>query len=375
MVNTQTNKLHIVFLDFDDLHSPILSGGQARATYEVGKLLVEKGHQVTVYTSKYPGSKNRTESGIQYIHIGLGSKNIRLNNIAYILSIPFCVSRIRADIIIECFTAPISTLLSPFWTKIPVVGIPTSFEADRFAQLYRLPFDKIEKFGLRFYKYFLPYSKYFQKRVADINPKIISKIVPEGVGKEFFSIPKRNAEHILFLGRFDMGQKGIDILIEAYSKIVDQIAFPLVLAGHGPDEAKIKKLIESKGLEAKVKIIGPTYGEKKDEVLSHSAFVAFPSRHEGFSLFSLEALASALPLVGFDIPGLSWTNDSIALLAKPFDVDEYAKLLKKACDTQVYTTMSENARNFARMYTWDKVADEFESFFIEILKKEGRYEH
>jgi glycogen synthase len=53
--------LSIAILDFDHINNPLLAGGQARATYEVGKRLVALGHQVTVFCSKYhsqcPGSK------------------------------------------------------------------------------------------------------------------------------------------------------------------------------------------------------------------------------------------------------------------------------------------------------------------------------
>ena len=52
----RTKKLHIAFLDFDDLRNPLLSGGQARATYEVAYRLVKLGHKVTIICGRYPGS-------------------------------------------------------------------------------------------------------------------------------------------------------------------------------------------------------------------------------------------------------------------------------------------------------------------------------
>ena len=115
--------LHIAFLDFDDLKNPLLSGGQARATYEVGKRLVKLGHTVTIICSRYPGSKDYVGDGIFYKHIGLGSNNIKLNNAVFFLALPFAVANFKADAMIECFTAPISTCFSPLFTKTPVIGI------------------------------------------------------------------------------------------------------------------------------------------------------------------------------------------------------------------------------------------------------------
>ena len=79
----KNNKTNIAFLDFDDIRNPLLNGGQARATFEVGTRLVKKGHKVTVISSRYPGYKDRKENGIYYKHIGLGTGNIKVNNVFY----------------------------------------------------------------------------------------------------------------------------------------------------------------------------------------------------------------------------------------------------------------------------------------------------
>lgn len=365
-----SKKLKIFFIDFDDIKNPLLGAGQAKATVEVCSRLVKSGHEVTVICSKYPNSKDRRENGIYYRHIGFGTKNIRINNLLYILSVPLVVMRLKGDVVVECFTAPISTLFSPLFTKIPVIGLPTSFEADRFSKLYHFPFDKIENFGLRFYKYFLPYTPYLDQKMKKQNSRVISKIVPEGVEEYFFTIKQKKPKHILFLGRLDMGQKGIDLLLNAYSLVVNQIKYPLIIAGNGPDEDKVQKMIEDLKLTDSVMMVGPAFGEKKEKLLSESLFVAFPSRHEGFSLFSLEALASGLPLICFNIPSLSWTNEDVALKAKAFNVRQYANILLKATNPKMINKMRKNARVVAKRYTWDQVSDGFESFFVEIFKSQ-----
>jgi glycogen synthase len=361
----------IVFLDFDDIRNPLLGAGQAKATLEVGKRLTEKGHKMKVLCSRYPGCKDRTENGIEYKHIGLGTNNIRLNNISYILALPFSVRRIKnADIIVECFTAPISTLFSPLFTKIPVVGLSTSFEADRFSRLYHLPFNLVEKLGLKYYKYFIALSDYFEEKIRKNNPKIISTVIPEGVGEEFFQIKKTKPKYILSLGRYDMDQKGLDLLIKAYGKIADKIQYPLVLVGKGPDKQKIFNLIKQLRLEKKVLLLGPAYGKEKEKYLSESLLVALPSRNETFSCFALEALASGLPLVMFDIPGLRWTNNGVAVKARAFNIDEYAKCLFSSANEAKMTAMGKTAREFASHFTWNLVAGKFENFFISVLEKE-----
>ena len=358
-------KLSIVFLDFDDIKNPLLGAGQAKATLEVGKRLVKKGHKVLVICSKYPGYKDRTENGIGYKHIGIGTRNIKFNNLVYIFVLPFTVKKLSGDIIIECFTAPISTLLSPLCTKIPVIALPTSFEAERFSKLYHLPFWIIEKYGSKLYKYFIALTPYLAEKMKKNNPNIITRLIPQGVSKEYFNIKNKKSEYILFMGRLDINQKGLDLLLESYSKIRKKISYPLVIAGDGPDREKIINLIEKLNLSDYVHLVGFVDGKKKYNLLSKAAFIAFPSRSEGFPLVSLEALASGNRLVAFDIPSLYWTDTSIARKTK-LNVKDYSQALLAEVKFSKNKFTEKTCRNFAKQYSWDKVTVKYENFLTEI---------
>lgn len=359
--------MKILFLDFDDIANPLLGAGQARATAEVGSRLVKLGNTVISLCSKYPGYKDRVENGIKYIHIGMGTNNIRLNNFIYICTVPFVLLRIQADIIVECFTAPMSTLCAPLFTKIPVVALPTSFDADRFAKQYYVPVHWIERFCLRFYTYFMPYTPAYEAKMRMYNPKIISKLIPEGVGKEFFAIKAKKPAYILFLGRIEINQKGIDLLLQAFAKIAHTSPYKLVIAGKGPDEAKMHELIKKYALTSYVSFVGPAYGPSKYELLSKAVYVVMPSRNEGFSLFSLEALAAGLPIVAFDIDGFSWTSNQPVIKVPPFDVNALSNAMLKATKQRYISPMRKRARRSVKQFTWDAVAKQFFSFFTEIL--------
>lgn len=362
-------KLRLAIIDMDNLYNPFWAAGQARATREVGKRLAKK-YAVTVYSSKYPGYRDYMEDGIMYTHIGIVSKSPRITNIGFILSIPFIVRKLKADIIIENFNAPFSVSLSPLFTKIPIIGLPTMFAAKEFSKKYHIPFHWIESFGCKWYKYFLPYSDIDSAKIKRLNKKIVYKIVPQGVDHTFFKIKHKKPEYILFLGRYDIEQKGIDLLLKAYARVAKQIQYPLILAGHGPDEKKIRKLLKELGIENNVQIVGPTYGKKKEEIIAKSLFVAFPSRHDELSLWALEALASGMPLVAFDLPESQWVAGNVVLKARPFDIDEYASLLLRATNKKVHAVMRRNARLFARKFTWDKVARSFDAFISHVIARE-----
>lgn len=363
-------KKTIVFLDFDHINNPLLGAGQAHATSQVASRLAKKGYQIQVLCSRYPGSKDGMYKGISYRHIGFGSTNIQLNNLAYFIAAPMALRKVQADLIVECFTAPVSTLFSPFVTKTPVVVLPSMFNAEEFSKKYKIPFHLIEKFALPQYKYMMPYSDVDQAKAKRLNPNIITRIIPQGVSEEYFKIQPGTPKHILFLSRFDIAQKGIDLLLESYALIKDQIKYPLIIAGHGPDESKIKKMIDKLNLAQHVKIVGSAYGKKKEKLMAEALFVAFPSRHDEMCLWTLEALAAGLPIVGFNIPESKWLNKKVSLKAKPFDTKKYARLLLKAADSKTISPMRKDSRQFARNFSWDTVADQFSDFFEFVLKKE-----
>jgi glycogen(starch) synthase len=362
--------IKIAILDLDDIRNPLLGAGQAKSTYEVYRRLKSQGYEIEVICSKYPGYRDRTEKGIKYRHIGIGTKNIRLNNAIYILVLPFIIPKIKADLIVECFTAPISTLFTPLFTSIPVIARPTSFEADRFARLYHLPFHWIEALGLKFYKYFLSSVPHFLQKVQSINPHIVTDLAPEGTDAEYLDINRLEAKHILYLGRYDFGQKGIDLLLHAYSKIAGKTKLPLILAGRGPDELPIRDKIKDLQLQTRVSVVGPSFGSNKTKLLQNAACVVIPSRHEGFCIFALEALAAGIPIVTFDIPGLSWLNDDVAIRTEMFDIDGYGENILKVLQPKRNVLMGENAKAFARAYTWDQVAKKYDEFFQRVYYTE-----
>lgn len=361
--------MNIVFLDFDDIQNPLLGAGQAFATYQVGKELVKLGHNVSVISSRYPGYQDRVQDGILYTHIGLGTNNVQLNNAFFFVAAPYAIRKLnpkKIDIVIECFTAPISTLFSPVFTRIPVVVLPSMFNAQEFEKKYHLPLQWIEKFGCKFYNYCMPYSNIDQKKITDYNPSIKTQIIPQGVSDYFLQLKHQKPNHILFLSRLDIHQKGIDLLLKAYQSVKDSVGYPLVIAGHGPDEAKVKQMITDLGLDGQVTMVGSAYGDKKEQLIQKALYTVFPSRHDEMCLWTLESLASALPLVCFDIPESNWIPNTVALKVPCFDAERFGAAMVELAQDGSVTAMQRQARKFASQFSWKKTAEQFIMFFTKI---------
>ena len=359
----------IAVIDMDDLRSSHWGSGQARATREVFKRLTDT-YDITIYSSKYPGYQDYTEDGLKYVHIGIENKNPQITNLYFLYNIPFFVRTIKnADLIVENFNAPTSVSFSPVFTDIPVVGIPTMFNAIEFTKKYHIPFHWVESWGIKYYKYMTAYSDIDSSKIKKLSPNTEFRIIPQGVGEEFFAIPHYQPKHILFLGRLDIWQKGVDLLLQSYAKIADRIGYPLVITGHGSDEKKLKEMAKALKIDDKVSFTGGAYGDTKTQLISEALFVAFPSRHDELSLWALEALASGMPIVAFDLPEGRWMTDNVSLKAPPFDTDAYAAQMLHMAEPELNHHMRREARNFARGYTWDRVVAQYREFFEYIINK------
>lgn len=364
------NKLHIAFLDFDDLRNHLLSGGQARATYEVARRLVKLGHQVTIICSRYPNSEDYTRDGIYYKHIGLDYSNIKLNNAAYIAALPFTVKDFQCDVFIECFTAPISTLFSPLYTKIPVIGMPTMFEAKEFAKKYHVPFHWIEAIGAKYYKYFLAYSPLNKKKMEKLNQNIHTRIIPNGVTETWFTVKGAEKPYGFFLGRIDIRQKSLDTLIEACALLPKNFPVKIIIAGNGPKEEEqgLRKLIKQHRVSSFVEFIGRVDGKKKESLIANCMFGVYPSRFEDFPLVPLEFTGMGKPIVCMDVDGLAWVTKDVSIKAVPGDAKSLANaLLTMTIDKNKRAELKKNARPFAKQYGWNNIAKQYADFAREVI--------
>jgi glycosyltransferase involved in cell wall biosynthesis len=124
-------------------------------------------------------------------------------------------------------------------------------------------------------------------------------IAPTGLTIPDFKTQVGRSEFLLWMGRFDIEIKGIDLLLHALASLPPS-ARPRARL-HGPDwrggKQQARQLVRELGLGDYVQIGPPLYGSEKWEALRGCGFFIFPSRWEGQGLMALEAAAAAAPLV------------------------------------------------------------------------------
>jgi len=366
--------MKILHIDYDDLKNPWAAGGQARGTFEICRRLVKMGHNVTVVTSAYPGSKDEVCDGVKYHRIGGGGGFTSF--IRFILSLPRVVKKYDYDLLVENFTVPISTAFTPLFTKKPVVGYASNLFAREMSRKYKLPFFLVEKIGCKFYDAFVALAESTKDKLSKINRKAEIAVIPRGIDQGFFHKYNPCPQYLLYIGRIDIDQKGLDLLLRAFAKI--SFKFPktdLVIAGSGKkvDFRKLEKITFKNKIRDKVLFVGNIRGEDKQKLINAAYAVCIPSRYETFGNTALEAAAAGKPAVIFDIPGFCWTNNEAVLKIKPFSVSEYSLALEKIINSpdlrkEVFT----KAQAFAKNFCWDEIAKKHEEFYLSILAKSSK---
>jgi glycosyltransferase involved in cell wall biosynthesis len=365
-------KLKIIISNYDDIYNPYYSGGGAWALHEIGKRLAKR-HDVTVVCGAYPGAKNETLNGVHYLHIGIPFGGPIIGQLAYTIALPFAVRRLSFDVWFESFTPPHSTNMLALFTAKPVIGVTSLLDAGNFSKKYHIPFTWIERIGLRMYKFFVALSPSLEKKIRLYNATGEIRVIPYGISQDYLRLQTTEHRYVYFLGRLDIFQKGLDILLDAWKQIASKIpGIKLHIAGEGTphDHKKLETLVAHHGLEKSVILRGRVSGGEKADLIKNALAAVFPSRFESFGMAALEALAVGKPMICFDIEGFSWIDQDVCVKVKPYDASSFANALRVVLEEKkLRITLGKKARKFAEPYIWEKIAIQYEQFAIDVYNK------
>lgn len=133
---------------------------------------------------------------------------------------------------------------------------------------------------------------------------------PQATSKTF-SASKLN---ILFVGQLICG-KGCDLLLDAMSQVKRD--FHLTIAGDGNSKSQLEAQTRQLNLQDKVTFTG--WLSDTSECYAKADLAVFPSRwQEPFGLCGLEAMSNGLPVVAFNVGGVSeWLTNNVTGIAVP----------------------------------------------------------
>lgn len=139
------------------------------------------------------------------------------------------------------------------------------------------------------------------KKIFGISDSKIS-VIPNFIDEDIFKFKREydvNSKIILSSGRFTK-EKGFDMLIDVASMVLSKHPdWQWRIYGDGPEREKIEVLIKEKKLRKNVKLMG--LADNMYEKYKDAGIFVLTSYREGFALVLLEAKASGIPMVSFDI--------------------------------------------------------------------------
>ncbi len=203
---------------------------------------------------------------------------------------------------------------------------------------------------------------------------------PRGVDAELFS-PQRRSEAwrrrmtgspetpiLLYVGRLSY-EKNLPALLDAF-ELLGETGAHLVFVGDGPARAELERSLSGRNATFTGYLSGPALAE----AYASADVFTFPSLTETFGQVVMEAMASGLPVVGFDVEGVrdSVRSGTTGWLAQAGDTAGFADAVRMLlAQPSRRAEAGVRARELAERRTWDSVLDALFAEYTRILE-DGR---
>ena len=327
-----------------------LMGGVERSNNNLAKLFGSKGHPVTV-VSFFRSSEAPyfNFDGVSVIYLsnmpigeGVISKCLTLINCFKFL---IYLKKIKDNfVILSCF--PRITLLLSFFYSFPdkiIACEHSSFHMhNKLMQIFRLKFykklrcvvtltdhDKSIFLNAGLHAIKIPNFADFNKKLKPRDGKCLSSLV------------------CLSIGRLHP-HKGFERLLEIAKEVkTENIKF--IIVGSGPEEKKIRHLINNFNLSSSVSLFPAS--NNLESFMALSDVLLMTSLTEAAPMVILEAFSYSKPVIAYDCPvgpREIITNNVNGFLIKDGDIIQFVTKLKKLLKSHIlYNNLAENAGHYA----------------------------
>lgn len=162
--------------------------------------------------------------------------------------------------------------------------------------------------------------------------------------------------------------KGHDLIIRALERLTD---CSLIIAGSGPEEGNLKKLVADLGLASRVVFAGRLSQKELPALYNAADIFVLASRYEGMANVLLESLACATPLVATPIAGMEEVIScpEAGLIMDTRSVEDMVNAITKLRD---HYPDKAKIRRYATRFNWrDTSAAQIEIFTRIVTSKDA----
>ena len=176
----------------------------------------------------------------------------------------------------------------------------------------------------------------------------------------------RTENRIIFVGRVT-GEKQIDVLLRAVTLLPAELDVKVEIVGGGDQKRNLEHLATELGIADRVTFTGYVTDEELREAYHRASVLAMPSIAELQSIVTMEAMASALPVVAANamaLPHLVHDGENGYLFA-PGSADDLAAKLRQVLEAapDEYRAMKEASLRFIATHDIQRTISTFENLY------------
>ena len=355
-------------------------GGVTEHVHHLALELRERGHDVTIVTSRFRQGEAENAPGVvrigynimipfngAFVDLAIGMR-LKAQLKSLMRAYDFDVVHVHAPLV------PTLPLLAVQAAQCPIVGtFHTTGGRSRLLEWMRVPLTPIvNRLGAR-----VAVSETAREFAARYFPGPYH-VIPNGVDVERFhpSVPPiarwrdKSHDNILFVGRLDP-RKGVQLLLDAMPEVVERTRGRARLLLVGDSYLRLKYMSSvSPAMRRHIHFIGhvPSH-ELPAWYATGDVFVSPATGNESFGIVLLEAMATGRAVVASDIPGYRSvvTPEVNGITFPPGDRVELARTLSRiVSDPERRIVLGARGRTRALEFAWPRVTDRLEAVYREV---------
>ena len=367
--------MKLLLLNWQDRLNPQAGGAEAHL-HEIFGRLAERGHEVTLLASGWPGAPQHEAIDHLAVHRVGGRYTFGVHAPLYYRR---HLADAGYDLVVEALNKV--PVFSPLWSGRPsVLLVHHLFGTTAFREA-SLPLASmtwlLERPLAAVYRG-IPTEAISHSTADDLVERGLRRedieVIHPGVDLDFFTpdsgAPRDPDPTFLYLGRLKR-YKGIDLLLVALRKLLNEgIHARVVIAGRGECEDSLRQLARTLELGDRVDFAGFVTEQEKRDLFRRAWANVFPSPKEGWGITNLEAAGCGTPTIASDSPGLRESvRDGITGLLVPHgDAPALAAAMARlATDRDLAAQLGRGALEFSAPFTWERAADETEAHLLRVI--------
>jgi glycosyltransferase involved in cell wall biosynthesis len=362
--------MRVLHCIYDDPKNPWVGGGGSMRVLEIYRRLVGR-VDATVATGNFPGARDETVDGVRYVRLGARSP-YAWSRWTYARAATELLARGGYDAAVYDFSVYTPLRIpadGPVGLVVHMLHGPTA--RDRFGGVLGGAVDAAERRSLGRARIVSTTSRWMTDQ---LRPLLASdarvELIGSGVPDEFARVERREGGFLLYYGRFDVYQKGLDTLLHAFVRIArERPRVELRLAGRGKDVERVRELARELGVAERVRLVPDVERAQVLELFSGALALLMPSRLEGLPMVPAEAMAAGVPVVAASVGAVPEVVDPPrgGILVPPDDPEALAgAALRLLDDPAGRAALSASARASAERFSWDAVAERHLEFLREV---------